>query len=27
MQRAAELVGHELSAESRALTSTTPREG
>ena len=26
MQRAAELVGHELSAESRALSSTTPRE-
>jgi CO/xanthine dehydrogenase Mo-binding subunit len=26
MQRAAELVGHELSAEARALTSTTPRE-
>ena len=25
MQRSAELVGHELSAESRALTSTTPR--
>jgi hypothetical protein len=26
MQRAAELVGHELSAGSRALSSTTPRE-
>jgi CO/xanthine dehydrogenase Mo-binding subunit len=26
MQRAAELVGHELSAEARALSSTTPRE-
>ena len=26
MQRAAGLVGHELSAESRALSSTTPRE-
>jgi len=27
IQRAADLVGHELPAELRALSSTTPREG